>query len=118
MRIVFTGPAIDGNGNTILRANLAAACLKADLSIQPAVRQDTEILVASRTDTVKAKAAAARGLEVIGYPEYINKYLSGVKLPTSGRANIYTDFAINKLNRDLLVPDFTNNETLAALDSL
>lgn len=115
LRVVFTGPAVDGYGNSILRANLIDACLSTgEIDVQSSVRKDTHAVVASRTDTVKAKGAASRGLIVLTYPEFIARYLRGVKIPTNGAANPYTD----KIDPDLLVPDFTGGKALADLDVL
>lgn len=108
-RVVFTGPAVDGSGNTVVRAALAAACAQKSIEVQASVRPNTDILVASRLDTLKAKRAASTGMKVIGYPEFINQYLCGVCVPVSGRANLHTTFA-NSLAQDLLVPDFTTNQ--------
>ena len=92
MNIVFTGPAIDGNGNSILRASLSYACIqKGNLMIQSSIRKDTDILVASRVDTVKAAKASQAGIAVFSYPEFINRFLRGVTIATSGVANKYVD---------------------------
>jgi len=115
MNIVFTGPAIDGNGNSILRASLSYACIqKGNLMIQSSIRKDTDILVASRVDTVKAAKASQAGIAVFSYPEFINRFLRGVTIATSGVANKYVDH----VSADLLVPDFTDGAALAKADIL
>jgi hypothetical protein len=115
LNIVFTGPAIDGNGNSVLRADLAAACQKkGGMAVQPAVRADTNVVVASRTDTVKAKRAEERGLAVLTYPQFIAHFLRGVSIESGGKANSFVD----AVNKDLLVPDFTDGAQLAAMDVL
>jgi hypothetical protein len=101
--IVFTGPAFDGNGNSILRDHLAGACLKAGFRVQLAVKPDTDALIASRTDTVKAVRASARGLTVLTYPQFIARHLAGIEITKGGIPNKYTD----KVVKDMLVPDFT-----------
>jgi hypothetical protein len=109
MNVVFTGPAFDNGGNTIVRDNLIAACMKkGNLDVQPRVKATTNMAIASRLDTVKAKRAAQRGLAVMSYPEFINKFLRGVDVATGGKPNHYTD----KIEQDLLVPDFTSTDGL------
>jgi BRCA1 C Terminus (BRCT) domain. len=106
MRVVLTGPAIDGCGKAILRANLIKACKEAGIEVQGSVRADTTLLVASRTDTVKAKAAESRGIPVVTYPQFIATFLRGINIEEGGAPNPYTD----KVNLDMLVPDFTNGK--------
>lgn len=117
MRVCFTGPAIDSIGNSILRADLIDACKELELIVHSSVRADTDVLVASRTDTTKAQNAVKRGVKVMGYPEFINRVLGGREIKSSGRLNLYTDYAKN-LAADLLVPDFTPASMLAAVDQL
>jgi hypothetical protein len=115
MNVVFTGPAFDSNGHSIVRSELAYACLcKGNLSVQSSVRGDTDVLVASRTDTVKAKNASLRGIAVFTYPEFIAKFLQDVPIKLGGKPNHYTD----KVDTDLLVPDFTKGKSLEQLDLL
>lgn len=114
MKVVLTGPAVDGCGKSILRANLIKACKEAGVEVQPRVSPDTDALVASRTDTVKAAAAKNLGLPVITYPQFIATYLRGVEIEEGGIANPYTD----RVDPDLLVPDFTNGGQLEVLDQL
>lgn len=106
MRVVFTGPAMDGNGNSIVRSNLIAACATIGIAVDKAVGPLTDVLVASRTDTVKAKAAAKSGVTVIGYPEFVKRFLSSAQVKTGRQVNLSTNFAQTKLNADLLVPCF------------
>jgi hypothetical protein len=102
--VVFTGPAVDNAGRSITRAALTHACMKVGaFEVQPSIRATTKILVASRKDTVKARHAAERGLPVMTYPEFINHYLKEVPIESAGQFNPWTD----KVDRDLLVPDFT-----------
>jgi hypothetical protein len=117
MRVCFTGPAIDEKGATILRADLIDACKVCNHDVHSTVRQDTEVLVASRTDTTKARAAARRGVAVIGYPEFIRFALSGTTVQNSGRVNLYTDFA-KSIAKYLLVPEFGPTSQLALVDQL
>lgn len=118
MNVVFTGPAVTGEGAMITRANLAKACMqKGNLTVQPSVRADTDVLVASRTDTLKAKKAQERGITVLTYPEFINHFLGQVELAADGHFNPYT-VAWKHLDKDLLVPDFTDPEELALIDLL
>ena len=115
MKVVFTGPAINGNGHSVLRATLAYACLqKGNLRVQNSVQRDTDILVASRKDTVKAKKASDAGLAVFTYPEFIARFLKGIDTPTGGKPAKYVD----AVSLDLLVPDFTDGAAIMALDVL
>jgi len=117
MRVCFTGPAIDSLGNSILRADLIDACKEHELVVHSSVRSDTQVLVASRTDTTKAASAVKRGIKVMGYPEFINRVLGGKEIKSSGRMNLYTDYA-KSLAADLMIPDFTPSSTLEAVDQL
>lgn len=101
MNIVLTGAASYPNGKTILRADLVAACKKADIKVQTAVEFTTNILVASRHDTVKAKNAKNLGVQVIDYAELIDLLGEmGVKIESTGaQPDPYVDG----------VPDFTKD---------
>jgi hypothetical protein len=110
VNVVFTGPAYDGSGHSILRAHLASATIAQGLKVQPSVMASTDLLIASRKDTVKAAGAMQRGVKVLTYPEFINRYLSGQAIATGGKPNKYTD----KVDLDLLVPDFTGADGLDA----
>jgi len=97
LNVVFTGPAVDVLGQSIVRANLIAACNKlGTVSVQPAVKANTTLVVASRADTVKAKSAAARGVKVLTYPEFLIQHLAGVAIPTDGKWSWFTDAAVSK----------------------
>lgn len=113
LNVVFTGPAFDSAGQSILRANLIAAC-EPTMHVQHSMSKDTNLLVASRTDTVKAKMAVQRGIKVMSYPEFLARYLVGVEIPTEGVPNKFTD----KIDTDLLVPVFLSNEQLEKIDVL
>jgi hypothetical protein len=108
MNVVFTGPAFDNAGNSIVRDNLIAACAKQGFCVQSAIKASTQLVVASRTDTIKAMGAAARGMAVLSYPSFIAHYLDGVEIAKGGEPNHYTD----KIEKDLLVPDFTSTDGL------
>jgi len=104
LQVVFTGPAIDGEGYSITRANLEKACsATCSVTMQNRVDSVTDLLVASRMDTVKALQAAAKGVTVLTYPEFISRYLKGVNVVRGGIPNRYTDV----IDQNLLVPDFT-----------
>lgn len=110
LSVVFTGPAIDGEGRSIVRENLIDACNKTGtMSVAARVTKETDFLVASRTDTIKALAASQRGVTVLTYPEFINRYLKGVSIEKGAKPNRYTDY----IAKDLLVPDFTDGFTAA-----
>jgi hypothetical protein len=102
LNVVFTGPAFDTNGQSIIRANLIAACQKTGLFVQPAVKATTDVLVASRKDTVKAKTDKERGLKVLTYPEFISKFLAEVEIMSGGKPDKWCD-AIAEIQ----VQDFT-----------
>ena len=76
LTVVFTGPASDALGPAIVSANLIAACELLGMAVQPAVKSDTTLVVASLTDTVKAKAAAKRGVNVMTNPEFMKAHLA------------------------------------------
>ena len=105
MNVVFTGPAFDGAGQAIIRANLIAACQKTGLFVQPAVKATTDLLVASRKDTVKAETAAERGVKVLTYPEFISTFLTEVEIMAGGKPDKWCDAQIGHFEPE--VPDFT-----------
>lgn len=113
IRVVFTGPAFDSAGHSIIRNDLMIAC-KGIATVQSSVQPDTEYVVASRKDTVKAKKAAMRGIPVLAYPEFIARFLTGVAIRTGSKPCKYTD----KIDVDSLVPVFLTGEQLATIDSL
>jgi hypothetical protein len=61
MKVVFTGPAFDNSGHSVVRSDLIAACESTGkFTVQSAVKADTDLLVASRTDTGRSGARPAR----------------------------------------------------------
>jgi len=114
-KVVFTGPATDLSGKPILRDNLVKACGRVPgLEVQKSVRRDTTLLVASRHDTVKAKAASSRGIPVMTYPQFIGTYLRGIAIESGGEANPYTDI----IDLENFVSVHIGGEQLALLDQL
>ena len=110
LKVVFTGPAVDNAGNSVIRDNLIHACHQTgSMKVQPRVDKATDFLVASRTDTTKALAAYQKGVTVLTYPEFINRYLNGIEIVHAGKPSRYTDV----IDKDLLVPDFSDCFTLA-----
>ena len=92
MNVVFTGPAFDTDGASIVRADLTYACIqRGGIIVQPRVDAATDLLVASRIDTVKASKAADKGITIMTYPEFIATFLPGVVIPKNGGANRYVD---------------------------
>ena len=91
MNVVLTGPAIDGAGHFIIRADLALICGSHGINVQPAVKPDTHILVASRSDTVKAKRAQGCGKKVMTYPEFLARFLPEVVIPKQSEPNRHLD---------------------------
>ena len=72
MNIGFTGPAFDNAGMSVIRADLIAACYKTGkFTIQTGVKCNTQMVVASRTDTVKAKSAQRLGPGGHGVPAFL-----------------------------------------------
>jgi hypothetical protein len=71
MHVVLTGPATTRDGKAVLRGDLAALARTQGHTIQTVVNARTEILVASRADTVKARAARNTGIKVVDYPTFI-----------------------------------------------
>lgn len=113
MNVVFTGPAFDSQGNSIVRSELSYACLLRGIAVQASVRGDTQMVVASRCDTVKAKNASIRGLKVMTYPEFIDSFLEGMEIKKGGLANKWVDF----LSDEQIAPK-TGSKTLVELDVL
>ena len=74
MRVVFTGRcessgSIPG-GN--FRSEICRIAAIANIQVDPTVRESTDYLVASRTDTRKARRAEILGVSVITYEEFLN----------------------------------------------
>lgn len=93
--IVFTGAAIDKSGITITRDTLIVACNKFGYNVQKSVQRSTNLLVASRADTVKAGKAGAMGIAVMTYPEFLGLMLDGADLTHRGIPNVYTDRVVH-----------------------
>jgi hypothetical protein len=92
MNVVFTGPAFNTAGASIVRADLTYACIqRGGIVVQPRVDAATDLLVASRIDTVKASKAADKGITIMTYPEFTATFLLGVTIPKNGTANRYVD---------------------------
>jgi hypothetical protein len=75
---------------------------KSGLFVQPAIKASTDVMVASRKDTVKAKSAQSRGLKVLSYPEFISKFLAEAEIMSGGKPDRWCD-AVGEVQ----VPDFT-----------
>lgn len=101
--VVFTGPA-KFNGEVVLRADLTAAAVKAGYTVRDKVDGTVQLLVASRTDTVKAAHAKKMGVQVIDYQLFgVMLQQAGSPILKSGMPpNKYTDVDLNDH-----VPDFT-----------
>ena len=84
------------------------------MNVQSSVRSDTNMVVASRLDTVKAKSAASRGLPVVTFPEFIAQFLGAVEMERGAVPNKYTGSVI----QDMLVPVFVKFSQLEAIDVL
>jgi hypothetical protein len=80
--VVFTGPATLPTGRPVLRADLVALANKNGLVVQSSVRASTQLLVAARFNTVKARAALDRGLRVTSYAAFIAAL--GGEVPSTG----------------------------------
>jgi len=107
MNAVFTGPAFDKSGKSIVREDLIAACRNKGIVVQAGVKPSTTILVASRADTVKAKGAVARGLVVLSYPEFVAYHLQDEPIEKCAKPNPYTDKIAKILVDSDGPPDFT-----------
>lgn len=75
MFVCFTGPGHDRTGATITRKDLAELATAAGHTVQTGVTEDTDLLVSSRDDTLKAKKAKALEVPVTGYSQFIEDYL-------------------------------------------
>lgn len=114
LNVVFTGPAVMNDGKIVTRRELTQACVACGITIQSSVRKDTNFLVASREDTVKAQNAAMRGLAVMPYESFIASFLSGVELTGAGKPDPFTDVVkIRGSSRE-----FQGQEQLGLLDVL
>jgi len=71
MNVVFTGGGVDAHGERIVRDRLRHAASLAGFHTEDRVSSQTHYLVASRTDTIKAKRASAMGVKVLDYPHFI-----------------------------------------------
>ena len=91
MIIVFTGPGIGLHGEPITRAELKAAAEARGHIIRQSVTLDTEMLVASRTDTVKARRAAERGIVVIDYKAFVAECLDGEVERSNAQPDLFVD---------------------------
>ena len=91
MIIVFTGPGIGLHDEPITRAELKAAAEARGHTIRQSVTLDTEMLVASRTDTVKARRAAERGILVIDYKAFVAECLDGRVPRTGAQPDLFID---------------------------
>ena len=81
MNIVFTGPGTGLDGAPVTRAALKTAAEAKGHTVRASLTLDTEMLVASRTDTVKACKAAQRGVLVVDYPTFVAECLDGELAP-------------------------------------
>ena len=91
MNIVFTGPGTGLEGAPITRAELTAAAEAKGHTVKASLTLDTELLVASRTDTVKARRAIERGVLVIDYKTFVAECLNGEVERRNARPDPYID---------------------------
>lgn len=89
VNVVFTGPATY-QGMPIVRADLISYVAQNGYRVQSSVRPTTDMLVASRCETVKARAAYERGITVLTYGDFLDR-LGGAPTPSGAPANAYTD---------------------------
>jgi len=91
MNVVFTGPAAFGN-QVVYRRVLEEACEKrGNIRVQKSVNADTNFLVASRIDTVKAQRAVESGIAVLDYEDFIGKFLAGIEFANAGEPHPIVD---------------------------
>lgn len=69
-RIAFTGRGGDRQGNFTSRAFLTQVCQERGIIVVPEVDHTVALLVASRTDTSKAREARRMGVPVVVYREF------------------------------------------------
>lgn len=107
VKIAFTGPA-KYCGYAVNREDINDAAVKAGFIVRDKVDSQVDMLVASRTDTVKAINAAKTGIDVVTYQQFGDILHSlGVVIVASGKpVNPYTDVDV-----DSLIPDFTVGST-------
>lgn len=112
LNVVFTGPASDVLGQVIVRANLVAACQASGrVAVQDGVKPSTDLVVASRADTVKARSAATRGLKVMTYQQFLVEHLAGIAIPAVAKWNWFTDAAV-KVKKEVKSPPPAGDEGL------
>ena len=91
MNIVFTGPGSGLHHESITRAELKAAAEARGHTVRQSVTLDTEMLVASRTDTIKAQKAMARGITVVDYQTFVAECLDGIVPRTGAQPGLFID---------------------------
>lgn len=90
IEVVFTGAAATRQGVGIVRADLISHCEKNGYVVAKRVSGSTKVLVASRSDTVKARKAAELGVMVMTYGAFLDQF--GGDVPRSGAvADPWTD---------------------------
>ena len=91
MNIVFTGPGSGLHHEPITRAELKAAAEAMGHTVRQSVTLDTEMLVASRTDTIKAQKAMARGITVVDYQTFVAECLDGEVERSNAQPDLFVD---------------------------
>ena len=93
--IVFTGAAELSDGTKILRAQLTKAAEQHGYRVVNRVMPGVSFLVASRDDTVKARSAKEKGLQVYTYENFVAHLRMLGTEPTlfGGELNAYVDCA-------------------------
>lgn len=84
--VVFTGDGENEAGRILPRFVWKKMAEAMNVRVQGAVSPATDVLVASRTDTVKARGAVAHGIKVITYSEFLVLYHE-FKVPRAAREN-------------------------------
>lgn len=68
--VCFTGRGHDMNGEFMERGDWERMAISVGCSISPSVNKYTDVLVASRNDTIKAIGAQSHGIVVMNYPQF------------------------------------------------
>ena len=97
IEIVFTGAAATKMGAPIVRADLIKHAETMGYVVAKRVKASTKVLVASRTDTIKAEAARRFGVCVLTYGAFLEQF--GGDVPRTGKKpDSWVDMGVKMAN--------------------
>ena len=91
LKVVFTGPAYDANGTAILRDDLKDAVRKLGMIVHDNFSVTSNVVVASRADTAKARKALEKGVPVLTYPDFLKAFQVDVTPSKSRKPDPWVD---------------------------